>query len=125
MDSNRLAALLQTVQEQNTRLHSMLVVRDGQHIHVFPAKDLVVIFTSATPVASDAKQFEILMNHILPSIRADEPLPEKPDSAAKLQALLQEAAQPIRPAGDLPPAAATLNGKPSVLARIPWAGRRW
>jgi len=85
--------------------------RNGQHIHVFPKEDLVVIFNSATPVGTDERQFTLLKDFIVPSLKSQAPLPENPDSAARLQSLVEFAAAPRQPVVELPALALELNGK--------------
>jgi CubicO group peptidase (beta-lactamase class C family) len=85
--------------------------RNGQHIHVFPDEDLLVVFTSATPVATDERQFALLKDYILPSVRSDAPIPENPQGLAELEALVQSSSLPRIPIADLPEIAHRLNGK--------------
>jgi hypothetical protein len=86
--------------------------RNGQHIHVFPEEGLVVVFTSATSLVSDEHQFTLLKDYILPSIQSKTALPEKPAAAARLEGLVEAAAQPRRPVAELPSAGQSLNGRP-------------
>jgi hypothetical protein len=85
--------------------------RNGQHIHVFPQDDLVVIFNSATPVGTDERQFTLLSDFIVPSLKSKSPLPENPDADARLQTLMTYAASPRQPAAEPPEVAASLSGK--------------
>jgi hypothetical protein len=94
--------------------------RNGQHIHVFPEEDMLVIFTSATSLFSDEKQFDLLKDYILPAIQGDTALDENPAGAAELEAKLAEAAEPLRPVAALPPAGERLNGKPIRIGDNPF-----
>jgi hypothetical protein len=85
--------------------------RNGQHLHIFPDEDLVVVFTSATSLFSDENQFELLKEYIIPSIRSEASLQENAAGAAKLAVQVAEAAAPRLPVGDLPAAGQKLNGK--------------
>jgi hypothetical protein len=96
--------------------------RNGQHIHVFPEENMLVIFTSATPVASDERQFTLLKDYILPAVRSKTALPENPAAFEKLEALLADAAMPRRPVADLPPSGQKVNGK---SIRIPDSSVGW
>lgn len=85
--------------------------RNGQHIHVFPEQDMVVVFTSATPVVSDEKQFLLLKDYILDAVRSEGPLAENPQGAETLKAALADAAQPVRPVAAIPETWQQISGK--------------
>ena len=85
--------------------------RNGQHIHVFPEENLLVIFTSATPVASDERQFDLLLNYLLPAVRSKTALPENPSEAARLAELVEQAAWPRQAVSALTESGKRLNGR--------------
>ena len=71
----------------------------GQHIFVYPAVNLVVTFTSALPIGNNADLnplMELLDNYILPAVKSNKPLPDNPDSQARLEAAAQALAQPAK-----------------------------
>jgi hypothetical protein len=94
--------------------------RNGQHIHVFPEEDLVVVFTSATSLVSDENQFALLKDYILPSIQSKTALPENRFAATRLQELIAAASLPRLPVAGLPPAGQALNGKPIRIGENPF-----
>jgi CubicO group peptidase (beta-lactamase class C family) len=96
----------------------------GQHIFVYPAENLVVVFTADLPYTHDADLIplqELLDQYILPAVKSDAPLPPNPDSLAHLQAGNQALAQPQRTAPPpLPPIAAEISGKTYTLEDNPF-----
>jgi CubicO group peptidase (beta-lactamase class C family) len=89
--------------------------RGGQHIFVYPSKNLVVTFTASLPYANDADLIplqELIDQYILPSIKSDQPLSANPQGLAHLKASLQALSepQPVTPA-PLPAIAAQISGK--------------
>jgi hypothetical protein len=83
------------------------VGRGGQRINVWPAKQLVLVFTGG--------EFEPghLAPFILKALRSDQSLPANPAATAKLQERITAAAQPpVRsPLKKLPARAAAISGK--------------
>ncbi len=98
--------------------------RAGQHIFVYPAENLVVVFTSDLPYTNDADFIplqELLDQYILPAVKSDRPLPANPDSLARLQAGIQALAQAPRTApAPLPAIATQISGKTYTLADNPF-----
>ncbi len=87
----------------------------GQHIFVFPARNLVVTLTASLPGTNDADLIplqELITDYILPSIKSDQPLPVNPDGVSGLTAGLQALSEPapVSPAA-LPAIAADISGK--------------
>jgi hypothetical protein len=93
--------------------------RAGQHIFVYPAENLVVVFTSDLPFTNDADLIPLqglLDQHILPAATSDRPLPANPDALARLTAAIQALAQPEPTAPQaLPPIAADISDKTCTL----------
>jgi len=80
------------------------VGRGGQRINVWPAKDMVLVFTGGGFEPGDLARF------ILKALRSDKSLPPNPDAFAKLQQRMADAAKP-------PPAKAPQK-LPATAARI-------
>ncbi len=97
--------------------------RGGHHIFVYPAENLVVVFTASLPFTNDADLIplqELLDQYILPSIKSDHPLPANPKSLNRLEAGLQALAKPARTnPSPLPAMAAEISGKTYTLANNP------
>ena len=91
----------------------------GQHIFVYPAKDLVVVFTADLPFANDQDLLPLeglLDNYILPAVKSDGPLPANTEAQARLLAQIQALGQPTaRLVQPLPPLASQISGKPFRL----------
>jgi CubicO group peptidase (beta-lactamase class C family) len=98
--------------------------RGGQHIFVYPAENLVVVFTADLPYTNDADLIplqELLDQYILPSVKSDEPLSANSNSLARLEAGIQALAQPqptVLP--PLPSIAAEISGKTYTLEDNPF-----
>lgn len=80
----------------------------GQHIHIVPEKDLVVIFNAAT--MTNVLLFELLDDYILPAVQADSPLPENAPANELLTATIKEVTYPVQPVGPLPELASRISG---------------
>jgi CubicO group peptidase (beta-lactamase class C family) len=97
----------------------------GQHIFVYPAENLVVVFTSDLPIDAPDSDLtplrELLDQYILPAVKSGGSLPANPDSVARLDAGIQVLAQPqpITPA-PLPAIAAEISDKTYTLAENPF-----
>lgn len=93
--------------------------RAGQHIFVYPAENLVVVFTADLPYTNDADLIplqELLDEYILPAVKSDRPLPANPNAQARLEAGIQVLAQPGRTAPPpLPAIAAEISGRTYAL----------
>lgn len=89
--------------------------RAGQHIFVYPAENLVVVFTAGLPSTNDADLIplqELLDQYILPAVKSDRPLPANPNGEARLTAGIQALARPQRTTPQpLPAIAAKISGK--------------
>lgn len=98
--------------------------RAGQHIFVYPAENLVVVFTADLPYTNDADLIpiqELLDQYILPAIKSDQPLPANPDNLDRLKAGIQALAQPKRlDPTPLPAIATQISGKAYTLAENPF-----
>ena len=98
--------------------------RAGQHIFVYPAENLVVVFTAGLPFTNDADLIplqELLNGYILPAVKSDRPLPANPDGQARLTAGIKALAEPMQTAPSaLPAIAAEISGKTYTLADNPF-----
>jgi CubicO group peptidase (beta-lactamase class C family) len=98
--------------------------RAGQHIFVYPAENLVVVFTSDLPFSNDADLIplqELLDQYILPAVKSSRSLPANPDGLARLKSGIQVLAQPQRTVPPpLPAIAAEIYGKAYTLATNPF-----
>ncbi len=83
------------------------VGRGGQRINVWPAKDLVLVFTGSEFEPGDLAKF------ILKALKSDEPLPANREASVRLQERIAAAAKPPppQPVGKLPPIAARISGQ--------------
>lgn len=83
----------------------------GQQVHVYPTRNLIVIVTAALESFAEAPEIETMLNdHILPAIQSDEPLAENPDGFARLQTMIETAANPVQPVPPLPATALDISG---------------
>ncbi len=91
----------------------------GQHIFVYPAEKLVVVFTANLPIGNDADLTplqELLDQYILPSVKSGQPLPANPNSLSRLKALEKTLNQPqVIAAAPLPSVAKEISGKTFAL----------
>jgi CubicO group peptidase (beta-lactamase class C family) len=98
--------------------------RGGQHIFVYPAEGLVVVFTANLPYTNDADLIplqELLNQYILPSIKSDQPLPANSNGLARLVAGMQALSRPQRISPQPLPAIATeISGKTYALEDNPF-----
>jgi hypothetical protein len=98
--------------------------RAGQHIFVYPAENLVVVFTADLPYTNDADLIplqELLDQYILPAVKSDKPLPANPNSLTRLAAGIQALGQPQRTTPPpLPAIAAEISGKTYTLEDNPF-----
>jgi CubicO group peptidase (beta-lactamase class C family) len=98
--------------------------RAGQHIFVYPAENLVVVFTSDLPFTNDADLIplqELIDQYILPAVKFSRPLPANPDGLARLKAGIQALAQPPRTAPvPLPAIATQISGETYTLSDNPF-----
>jgi CubicO group peptidase (beta-lactamase class C family) len=98
--------------------------RAGQHIFVYPAENLVVVFTSDLPFTNDADLIplqDLLDQYILPAVKSSRPLPANSEGLSRLQAGIQALAQPQRTVPPpLPAIAAEISGKAYTLATNPF-----
>ncbi|HTD67055.1 MAG TPA: serine hydrolase [Candidatus Limnocylindria bacterium] len=83
------------------------VGRGGQRITIWPAKDLVLVYTGGGFEPGDIAPF------ILKSLKSDQPLPANPDANARLREKLATAVRPPAPESvpPLPAMAARISGK--------------
>jgi hypothetical protein len=64
----------------------------GQYIVVVPEKEMVVVFTSDLGEYQSSAPRNLVDDFIVPAAKSRTPLPANPDSVARLQTLIQEAA---------------------------------
>lgn len=91
------------------------VGRGGQRINIWPASQLVVVFTGGEFEPGD------LAKYIVAAIKSDKPLPPNPDGARKLRAAIDRAArQPSpRPVHPLPGLARSISGHEIAVSHNP------
>jgi CubicO group peptidase (beta-lactamase class C family) len=98
--------------------------RAGQHIFVYPAENLVVVFTATLPFTNDADLVplqELLNQYILPAVKSNEPLASNSNSLAHLEAGIRALAQPQPMTPQPLPAIATqISGKTYTLEDNPF-----
>lgn len=87
--------------------------RGGQRISVSPALNLVVVFTGGTFEPGDIGAF------IGRAIKSDQPLPEDAAAAARLAAMIEDAARPPRSPYLTPALAKTISGRRYTVAANP------
>jgi len=83
------------------------VGRGGQRINVWPAKDLVLVFTGGEFEPGDLAKF------ILEALKSDGPLPADREASMRLHDRITAAAHPLapQPVAKLPPVAMRISGK--------------
>jgi CubicO group peptidase (beta-lactamase class C family) len=88
------------------------VGRGGQRINVWPAKDLVLVFTGSEFEPGDLAKF------ILKALKSDESLPANREASMQLQKRIVSAATPPppQPVGKLPAIAARISGNTFKLS---------
>jgi CubicO group peptidase (beta-lactamase class C family) len=88
------------------------VGRGGQRINVWPAKNLVIVFTGGEFEPGDLAKF------IVEALKSDNPLPANPDASVQLREKIVPATKPPapKPVGKLPPLAAQISGKTFKLS---------
>jgi CubicO group peptidase (beta-lactamase class C family) len=88
------------------------VGRGGQRINVWPAKDLVLVFTGGEFEPGDLAKF------ILKALKSDTPLRPNPRASAQLQERIASAVKPLpsQPVGKLPAIAIRISGRPFTLS---------
>lgn len=92
--------------------HSAALGLGGQQIHIYPAKNLIVVTTAGLEAYAEAPEIETLLtDSILPAIQADTPLAANPDGLKRLQQAQEQAANPIQPVPPLPARALEISGK--------------
>ena len=95
----------------------------GQHIFVFPNKNMVVVFTSDLPLGNNADLIpleKLLNQYILPAVKSNQPLPANPDAVARFEAGVQAMAQPKPVHASLPAIAEEISDKTFTLNDNPF-----
>lgn len=82
----------------------------GQHIHVIPAKNMVVVFTAGESFEGQDKMTALMDQYIIPAARSAAPLPANVQGLADLQARVRRAAEPKVKPGSLPEMAKKVSG---------------
>ncbi|HVN55606.1 MAG TPA: serine hydrolase [Anaerolineaceae bacterium] len=101
--------------------------RGGEHIFVFPAENLVVVFTAGLPASNNADYIPLekfLNQYILPAVKSGRPLQANPTALSRYQAGVAALAQPKRAVQPLPSVAAAISGKTFTLADNPLGWRQ-
>jgi CubicO group peptidase (beta-lactamase class C family) len=92
----------------------------GQQIHVVPALNMVVVYTSAVNSPDEAHLATLLTDYILPAALSPAPLPASPDGVAQLDAHIQAVANPEQPVQPLPRIARRISGSEYTLGENPF-----
>ena len=83
----------------------------GQQIHVFPAQDMVVVFTAGSS-GVDMLHNDLINGFLLPAVVSTEPLPEDAEGQARLLSAIQKLEQPQkRTSTPVSSMAAVVDGK--------------
>lgn len=84
----------------------------GQQIHVYPAKNLIVIVTAGLEAYAEAPEIEsMLADYILPAIQSDSPLTANPDAVERLRQAQTQIAHPVQAVPPLPETALAISGQ--------------
>jgi CubicO group peptidase (beta-lactamase class C family) len=97
--------------------------RNGQHIFVYPAENMVVVFTAALPTGNDADLIplqKLLDQYILPAVKSDGPLPDAPNAQARLKSGIQTFAQPEETNPSFPATAKEISGRSYAMEDNPF-----
>lgn len=98
--------------------------RAGQHVFVYPSKQLVVVFTSDLPYTNDADLAplqKLLDQYILPAVKSDRSLSPNSKGVAQLEAGIQSLSQPVAmPLQPLPAIASRISGQTYTLEDNPF-----
>ena len=93
----------------------------GQQIHVYPAKNLIIMVTAGLPAYTEAPEVEqMLKASILPAVKSDVALPENPQALARLNAAVENAANPVTSPPALPETALAITGSAYTFAENPF-----
>jgi CubicO group peptidase (beta-lactamase class C family) len=96
----------------------------GQHIHVVPGRNLVVVFTSGLNPSNGgdvAPLRDLLERYIIPAAKSSTALAANAKGLAHLEAQVRTAAHPVQPVPSLPAVAQSLSGKTYAIAENPWS----
>lgn len=92
----------------------------GQQIHIFPAKNLIVVVTAGLESFAEAQEIEDMLNkYILTSIKSDGPLAENSAALAALQSAIETAQNPVQAVAVQPATALDISGAVYTLAENP------
>jgi CubicO group peptidase (beta-lactamase class C family) len=83
----------------------------GQELFVIPEQEMVVVFNAALPLGKEARLLELLNSYIIPSATAKDSIKSDPQAAARLEALVRQAAGTASELQPLPPKAQEISGK--------------
>jgi CubicO group peptidase (beta-lactamase class C family) len=83
----------------------------GQYIFVFPALDMVAVFTSGLPDPIFPVPKQLVQSYLLPAARASDLLPANPQAFNALEKQIQDIEQPVQPIALLPDIAQRISGK--------------
>lgn len=92
----------------------------GQQIHIYPAKNLIVIVTAGLEAYAESPEIEsMLVDYILPAIQSDSPLADNPDAVERLRQAQDQIANPLQPVPLLPATAFEISGHTYHFAENP------
>lgn len=91
--------------------------RGGQELFVVPQNDLVIVFIAGLRVGKEDILLDLVNDFIIPSIRSTSSIAPNSESNARLEALIQHAAEPAQTFTVLPPIALDISEKTYKLER--------
>ncbi|HTP07331.1 MAG TPA: serine hydrolase, partial [Anaerolineae bacterium] len=83
----------------------------GQYLFVFPAQDMVAVFTSGLPDPIFPAPKQLVETYLLPAVRSTKPLPSNQQAFSALEKQIHDIEQPIQPLTPLPEMAQRISGK--------------
>jgi CubicO group peptidase (beta-lactamase class C family) len=83
----------------------------GQYIFVFPAQDMVAVFTSGLPDSIFPVPNQLVKSYLLPAAQSTEPLPANPVAFRALDTQIEELEHPVQPLTPPPDIAQRISGK--------------
>ena len=89
----------------------------GQYLFVFPALDMVAVFTGGLPDPIFPTPHQLVKSYLLPAVRSDEPLAANSPAVHALESQIQAIEQPDQPGAPLPDIARRISGKTFHITR--------
>jgi CubicO group peptidase (beta-lactamase class C family) len=83
----------------------------GQYLFVFPAQDMVAVFTAGLPDPIFPAPHQLVESYLLPAAQSSEPLAANPNTFGALADRIQAIEHPEQPGAPLPDVAQRISGK--------------